>query len=1691
MSENDHYTLCYLARHLTKADRCEELHTLISESTGKQLEWAEARHGLDGSYNGYLNDLTLLQGYVAKLDKAHPGIVGRQIRYALIESSIHSLATTIPANLLIALVKHRVPGWSHEAALSYALQSTDPTTLPEVLQGLAPSIPEELLAKALGEACSISNESHRADSLSALGPRLCRFDLLHTALNASLRITAAGPQAKSLSALAPSFSSQLLTITFQIAEMTGGDESIKRVLIALIPGLPLELLDNVLPMVSAIKDNASKAALLEILAPRLQPHLHTAALNAIRSCVEHSHAAANSLVSLIPHLSSDLLTEALHVTLAIPNADDRILILAELAPRLSIDLLTEPLAAAIVEASEHSAYYNSDYIDKLLAVTPNPWPALAKRVLSGTSSIEDETIRSCLIVTLISQHWPVDMRDIFAVTTEIQDEELRASDLCALISPKWPDLLPQILTAALKMEGPKYRTQVLVALLPHLSNQEHSNLLRKLDPEGDFEVLVALAKSASPELHNQILTTIGRMTAYIDIQTEVLTALVPRLQSNLVPYAWEIARKYPFPSRSEIFRALAPSLPSNIVPSPQIVAAAARGESPDEIVSGLIQRLSRTDLISLLQYPRWVLCVESLAPYLDPPLLDSAWVAACKITEPESCISVLNTISRHLSEEARVQKLELARKTRYRSYETIQSLALHLSPSSLADVVIAAGDIERDDFRLAAMRTLAPRLKSTPLDFALKVARETKNEYFRSEILCVLAPNLHQHQLTEAWSVALTIKDAKAFDGAFYIFSEYRIKALHCLTSKVTPELLEEILTLVRTLENAQERESILVNLIRNSELYPGNSINKIFDAIENNSARERCRAELLRRQATNRLSESPAETLDLIRQIEDTRQRVKTTQDILPNLPPEYRASAAKECLSLVQQIEMGSERDRALHDLAQGFPPEFWTFALEAIRGITDTRQHAEALRGLAQRLPMGLIINAWVVAQAGAEQAKYAQDLDAVVSFLDPHALSQSLKDLAPWWPVEAIQGASRIKNPQIRTETLTALVPSLPSTLYSSALTEALANVRQLGDLKARATALVALARYMPYDLLSATVDLTCMIEEENPRASVLVALAPSLPPTLADKLLLACHEIHDITREADVLKALAPHLSPDALLAETLTQVQAPTDLRALTLGLSSLQYREVLEAVRTTDSEATRGAALMALTPHLPSEVGEDALAVVRSITAETARLDILLALVPKLSGDALQAGLAEILTLITGAEKNIRGRALALLAPLLSPSHHEQALSAIRIDVNGIKFDIPKIFGALAPRMSRKIQVGALNIIQEIDYEPEQAEAVCLLAPHLHPDLVTAALDIALGIMPYGDSFVWTWRAKALSSLLSILKPELRQSTFVKALESARRARGDERAGLLHNLALQAPAHQRSVLLDEALAASKLILETAVAGQAKQEYIRALADLAPDLPPKTSESVFAEALSIAVKIPDDRIRMEMLHWLASRLSSSNQRQALIAARLTAVQNHDSMVRSWSRDYPRDAEERVTRREKELALYRAEVPLALIPYLPADLLKEVLRLAGGPVEHEIFKVKLLTAIATRLPAELDSDFLAVASALRDSDYRAEVLRTFAPRLPQHMIPVVIEQLRRMDTSTQQASLLAQLAQPWTLEIRQVAYGTWLNLTHAASKKRTEMLHLIESHVGLLMAIGGVDDASEAARAILDVGRWWP
>ena len=346
------YLLRYYRAHLERAAApLEEFRPLVHTRA-----WAEAWEAMEGSFGGYLGDVRACWERAAAEDgraaargdaAAH---LGDEIRCALIEASIRSLAANLPPELVAALVRHHQ--WTPRQALAYIRQNPDKWTRVETLEKLLPFLERpEHLAEALAAAREIQEADARADALRALAERL-PAEHLPTALAAAREIQEAYFRADALRALAerlPEVWPEALAAAREIQEAYRRADALR----ALAERLPAEHLPTALAAAREIQEADARADALRALAERL-PEVWPEALAAARE-IQKVDARARVLAALAERLP-EVWPEALAAAREIQKADDRADALRALVERLPAEHLPTALAAAreIQEADDRA-----------------------------------------------------------------------------------------------------------------------------------------------------------------------------------------------------------------------------------------------------------------------------------------------------------------------------------------------------------------------------------------------------------------------------------------------------------------------------------------------------------------------------------------------------------------------------------------------------------------------------------------------------------------------------------------------------------------------------------------------------------------------------------------------------------------------------------------------------------------------------------------------------------------------------------------------------------------------------------------------------------------------------------------------------------------------------------------------------------------------------------------------------------------------------------------------------------------------------------------------------------------------------------------------------------------------------------------------------------------------------------------
>ncbi|NCR75248.1 MAG: trypsin-like serine protease, partial [Microcystis aeruginosa K13-06] len=219
--EDDGYIYNQLIWHLEKAEKITEIHQLLREETAEGHNGWYSQCEREGKTAIFIKDVSRAWQLAEEHFIENPTkSIGLQVRYALITTSLNSLATNIPPELIAALVKHEI--WTPAQGLAYVRQNQDSEKQAAGLTAISSYLPPALLPEALEIARGIGNEYNRASALTGLAPHLP--EVLPEALEIARGIGDEYNRARALTGLAPHLPESLLPEALEIARGIGDED---------------------------------------------------------------------------------------------------------------------------------------------------------------------------------------------------------------------------------------------------------------------------------------------------------------------------------------------------------------------------------------------------------------------------------------------------------------------------------------------------------------------------------------------------------------------------------------------------------------------------------------------------------------------------------------------------------------------------------------------------------------------------------------------------------------------------------------------------------------------------------------------------------------------------------------------------------------------------------------------------------------------------------------------------------------------------------------------------------------------------------------------------------------------------------------------------------------------------------------------------------------------------------------------------------------------------------------------------------------------------------------------------------------------------------------------------------------------------------------------------------------------------
>jgi hypothetical protein len=1434
LREIDLYGLRHLAQHLVKGDQIQELHTLLSRERNNRNAWFDVK-----DISSYQADVRLAWEQTTK-EILSAKTIALLFRYTLITTSLNSLITQIPIELLVAAVQHGQ--WSPEKAISFALQIPDPqqkvAALTQLPTFLPPALKTQSLQTAIKMLSSLGDETDRTEAFTKLIPEL-----------------------------PPELLSQTLDFALSIKDR----DSFKTALTALAPRLDDELLSKALRIFFTTEPY--RIGLLTAITPHLdRANLWLVAFESI-PFVNDNKTRADALLELTRELPSHPVEatwwkEIFNAILSVLDGDSRSKALAFLAPILPVDYLESSLEIALTTWYLKKYQYNFaiEYDSQALQAIA---PYLSQELLSKTIDIQ-------LFYDLKNNYFKDDYSDYFKV--KVASDKV-ASDFYKEIHEKHPDLPPDLLEALSNNLSQNTYCQVISILARYLCRNLLSQVFKTLSSNYfRNKELVAALTSLVPYFPEALEPAYNSALNIIDSSSRVIALmnLVPHLPNTTLQTLEASFKKIENPFlRHLALNTLVPYLPeayfhtlqaakqieNEIMRSAAVESMEASHISPKclSLILELAFSLNKSDQWINIQSKRAEILIHFL-PH-QPELFPFAWDAVLSIDGGRSFSGDVS------DEDIRVKttrEFVSAIPEQLISQALDKAIGIYNEPLDTKSANLNRGQGSQEDFEQAFMlEMLAPRITPDLLPKAIKAARAIIKFERRDPVLSALACALPEYfpldfniiEIRENSHISdedkskwesrlragednreLIYRVAKAFElqtdylKAMTALAPYFPEVSGCfcnwriiggedgiiapLLQSIAHHLDEKYLVnAVKTASNIKNTEDRIETLLKIANYLSPNSRDKILDVFQSiNLERNRSKALI-------QLIPLLPENENLFKKIFD---------DAMSMTDDNYRLPIL---VALIPYISKALPR------------------ALEVISSVKDYYEHSQSLLALSKYLPEAssskLLENSLSIAKTIPSQSS---------------ARVSALSELAPF----SDDAAEKALDAAISYETfrvcfsnhLKSIAPYLANN--KEALVKAFEAAKSLGPFGGyKYEALMALAPYLPEALCETKDAIYGNSYRGTSEASYLVKLAPHLLDIIPDafKAILSCSNSpdFDFIEHLEELMPLinAKHMLEALNLTKSLSVWSRPFAFKILLHNLSLthpkvfrklakkytsksisfpmtifqtrswimflekmriwqkgdseifLKAQEIQESLKGDNQEITwfYVYSLTELNPNLESSLIESAIEkpLLWDFTRDVID-DFIKGIAPHLSQELIGKLLEEDPTIseqqkAVSADYAIRLRrhASVFLAPYLPPNLFEKALEvSIVIDDS----DRAKILKALIPKLAENQLPRAKQILESIKSSKEHTELLFIYAvrcPHMLIEVLQAVFSLhpeygrterLKDIHPYLQQIpttnLFSFWTKSLESLLLYQRAELFKKMDVLA-PVAQQLGGDE----------------------------------------------------------------------------------------------------------------------------------------------------------------------------------------------------------------------------------------------------------------------------------------------------------------------
>jgi hypothetical protein len=833
LREIGHYGLHFLARHLVDANLVKELQALLSVETSNQRNaWFDAKNRI-GDVAGFLADVALAWQHAEDEYNCHqdPLTLGLQCRYALIISSINSLASGIQPALFSACLEAQI--WTPLQAIAYARRIPVARQRIAALACLSPLLPPSLKEQASEEIVSLFSESPEsysrgyeiarfAQQLSA--PFLYRLLVKVLGLSDSLYLAVIEGIASQLS---EQQLREVLSTIWMIRDRAKRSEAIANI----APHLSEILLQEILARIRI--EPEEQWEVLEPLVSRYSERLAGDAFAIIR-LIKQQDTLSDALIKFTPYLPEDFMPKVHEIASQIKNDSWRVEILKVLSQHAPAEQKEQYMHEVLTAAQNLNN--SSLCAEILIELAPFPSDALWLKSLEIAQAIknkenyfssQDDDYKLMKVVRALAKQLPPSLtHNALAIARLIKRDDYRAIALASLAPSLVDTLRQEVLTEVLRiietLES-RLRDRPLMEVIVHLPPSRHIEALEIVrSTRGESymrDMVTAIAHgNLSEELFQEVLEIVNSLKDE-HFRRHALIGLAPYLPANLLTMALAMTKSFDRESLAKFLNGLAAHLPEALIQHVLAIVhnlGSVRDVFPVEIVYRLVELghiQEALEVTAQIQYESIYKRKFKTLQELLPRLLERGYYAEAlqavqtfdgseKINLflnlipqlPDSLLPKILTIPDTFFPKIRYGNKDLVYGRGKLLTALVQRLPEHFWPTVLA---LAKG-IEYDKEFAETIATLMPRVPDRLKDEIKEILRQALENYqmindadIRSLTLARIAPILPEPLLQEALQAARNLDNVA-------LRSKALAQLIPLLKEPVRTEVTREALTAIR-----------------------------------------------------------------------------------------------------------------------------------------------------------------------------------------------------------------------------------------------------------------------------------------------------------------------------------------------------------------------------------------------------------------------------------------------------------------------------------------------------------------------------------------------------------------------------------------------------------------------------------------------------------------------------------------------------------------------------------------------------------------------------------------------------------------------------------------------------------------------------------------------------------------------------